>query len=317
MGKPKRITRVRLQSERIEIEVDVMVGTGRKFREKWEFGLFTLPVLVCVLIGFYIPFAMGMGYSFTEWNGIAANPVWIGLDNFINIFSDVNFRQAYIFTAKFTVLFIVLVNVLAILLAVILDQKLKSAAVLRAAFFVPYILSLVIVGFIWKFIFMQGFESLGEATGLGIFKLSWLGEPGLAFISVLAVSIWQSIGFYIVIYIAGLQSVPHDLMEAATVDGAGPFRRFFSITLPLLAPSVTISVFMALTNSIKVFDVILSLTGGGPGGTTYSAAFDIYRETFQNNMYGYGTAKALVLFVVVLLITIVQLTYFKRREVES
>lgn len=294
-----------------------MTGTGRKAREKWEFSLFTLPVLVCVLLGFYIPFAMGMSYSFTDWNGIDAKPVWTGLHNFTAILSDVNFRQAYWFTAKFTLLFIVLVNVLAILLAVVLDQKMKTAAVLRAAFFVPYILSLVIVGFIWKFIFMQGFDSLASATGWGIFKISWLGEPGPAFFSVLAVSIWQSIGFYIVIYIAGLQSVPSDLLEAATVDGAGPFRRFFSITLPMLAPSITISVFMALTNSIKVFDVILSLTGGGPGGTTYSAAFDIYRETFQNNMYGYGTAKALVLFLVVLVITVVQLTYFKRREVES
>jgi raffinose/stachyose/melibiose transport system permease protein len=164
---------------------------------------------------------------------------------------------------------------------------------------------------------MQGFDSLGKMTGLGLFKLSWLGEPGLAFLSVLAVSVWQSIGFYIVIYIAGLQSVPHELLEAAFMDGAGPFRRFFSITLPLLAPSITVSVFMALTNSIKVFDVILSLTGGGPGGSTYSVAFDIYRDTFQNNTYGYGTAKALILFVAVLIITILQLTYFKRQEVES
>lgn len=133
----------------------------------------------------------------------------------------------------------------------------------------------------------------------------------------LFVSIWQSIGFYMVIYIAGLQSVPDDLKEAATVDGAGPVRRFFNVTLPLLAPSITISVFMALTNSIKVFDVILSLTGGGPGGTTYSVAYDIYRDTFQNNLYGYGTAKALILFVAVLIITIIQLTLFKRREVEA
>ncbi|MNN16502.1 sn-glycerol-3-phosphate transport system permease protein UgpA [compost metagenome] len=210
-----------------------------------------------------------------------------------------------------------LINVLAILLALVLDMKLKTTTWLRAAFFIPYILSLVIVGFIWKFIFMQGFESLGASTGWGVFALSWLGEPGLAFISVLFVSIWQSIGFYMVIYIAGLQSVPEDLKEAATVDGAGPIRRFFNVTLPLLAPSITISVFMALTNSIKVFDVILSLTGGGPGGTTYSVAYDIYRDTFQNNLYGYGTAKALILFVAVLIITVIQLTIFKRREVEA
>lgn len=295
-----------------------MQKLGRKWSEKLEFGLFTLPVLICVAVVFYIPFVMTIRYSLTKWNGISKHPKYIGLDNFKQIFmGDANFSHAAWFTVKYAVLYIVLINVLAILLAVILDMKLKTSSWLRAAFFVPYILSLVIVGFIWKFIFMQGFESLGNSTGWGIFDLSWLGEPGLAFISILGVSIWQSIGFYMVIYIAGLQSVPDDLKEAATVDGAGPLRRFWSITLPMLAPSVTISVFMALTNSIKVFDVILSLTGGGPGGTTYSVAYDIYRDTFQDNLYGYGTAKALILFVAVLIITILQLTIFKRREVEA
>ncbi|KGE16262.1 carbohydrate ABC transporter permease [Paenibacillus wynnii] len=291
---------------------------GRKWREKMEFGIFTLPVLICIAVAFYIPFAMTIQYSMTKWNGIAKNPVFVGLDNFKQIFmSDTNFADSAWFTIKYAVLYIILVNVLAILLAVVLDMKLRTTSWLRAAFFVPYILSLVIVGFIWKFIFMQGFSSLSASTGWAIFDLSWLGTPELAFISILAVSIWQSIGFYLVIYIAGLQSVPEDLKEAATVDGAGPFRKFFSITLPLLAPSITISVFMALTNSIKVFDVILSLTGGGPGGTTYSVAYDIYRDTFQNNLYGYGTAKALILFLAVLVVTIIQLSIFKRREVEA
>lgn len=291
---------------------------GRKWRERFEFGLFTLPVLICIAVAFYIPFAMTIRYSMTKWNGISKHPQFVGLDNFRQIITgDLNFAHASWFTIKYAVLYIVLVNVLAILLALVLDMKLKSSSWLRAAFFVPYILSLVVVGFIWKFIFSQGFESLGASTGWGIFNLSWLGDPQLAFVSILLVSIWQSIGFYLVIYIAGLQSVPDDLIEAATVDGAGPIRRFFSVTLPLLAPSVTISVFMALTNSMKVFDIILSLTGGGPGGTTYSVAYDIYRDTFQNNLYGYGTAKALILFVAVLIITIVQLTLFKRREVEA
>lgn len=295
-----------------------MLKLGRKRAEKLEFGAFTLPILICVIAVFYYPFIMTIRYSLTKWNGISKHPKFIGLDNFKQIFmGDANFTNAVWFTVKYAILYIILVNVLAILLALVLDMKLKTTNWLRAAFFIPYILSLVIVGFIWKFIFMQGFESLGASTGWGIFSLSWLGKPGLAFISVLLVSLWQSIGFYLVIYIAGLQSVPDDLKEAATVDGAGPVRRFISITLPLLAPSITISVFMALTNSIKVFDVILSLTGGGPGGTTYSVAYDIYRDTFQNNLYGYGTAKALILFVAVLFITVIQLTIFKRREVEA
>jgi raffinose/stachyose/melibiose transport system permease protein len=291
---------------------------GRAATGKIEFGLFTLPVLICIVLAFYIPFFMSMYYSLTDWNGISRTVNFIGMDNFRQIFSgDANFSHASWFTVKFTILFILLSNVLAIVIAVLLDRKLKTSSLLRAAFFIPYILSLVIVGFIWKFIFSQGFASLTDATGWPIWGWSWLGSPRLAFVSVLLVSVWQSIGFYIVIYLAGLQSVPSDLLEAATVDGAGPFRRFFGVVLPLLAPSVTIAVFMSLTNSIKVFDVILSLTGGGPGGSTYSVSFDIYRETFQNNLFGYGTAKALVLFIVVLVITIVQLAYFKRKEVEQ
>lgn len=295
-----------------------MFNLGRKHGERLEFGFFTLPALICIALAFYVPFVMTIRYSLTKWNGISKHPKFVGLDNFRQILTgDSNFAHAALFTLKYMLLYIVLVNVLAIALALILDMGLRSTNWLRAAFFVPYILSLVIVGFIWKFIFMQGFESLGDSTGWPVFALSWLGEPGLAFVSILGVSIWQSVGFYMVIYIAGLQSIPGDLKEAATVDGAGPVRRFVSVTLPLLAPSITISVFMALTNSIKVFDVILSLTAGGPGGTTYSVAYDIYRDTFQNNLYGYGTAKALILFVAVLLITIAQLTIFKRREVEA
>ncbi|HEX7057738.1 MAG TPA: sugar ABC transporter permease [Bacilli bacterium] len=290
----------------------------RHMRRRLEFGLFTFPVILCVSVAIYIPFLLSAVYSFTEWNGIAKTPKFIGWENFRQIFmGDANFAHATVFTLKYCILYIVLINVLAVVIAALLDQKLKTAAILRAAFFIPYILSLVIVGFIWRFIFSQGFQSLYDTTGWSIFNLSWLGKPDLAFIAILLVSIWQSIGFYIVIYIAGLQSIPGELTEAAKVDGAGMFRRFFRITLPLLAPSVTISVFMALTNSIKVFDVILSLTGGGPGGTTYSVTLDIYRDTFQNNMYGYGTAKAIVLFIAVLIITIVQLAYFKKREVEG
>jgi len=295
-----------------------MSKLGNKAARKVEFGLFTLPVLIGIVLAFYIPFFLSMYYSLTDWNGIAKQVQYIGLDNFKQLWTgDPNFTAASIFTIKFSLLFIVLSNGLALAIAVLLDRKLKTAPLLRAGFFIPYVLSLIIVGFIWKFIFSQGFQSMSDMTGWPVFDWSWLGSPKMAFLSVLLVSVWQSIGFYIVIYIAGLQSVPADLLEAATVDGAGPLRRFWGVTLPLLAPSVTIATFMALTNSIKVFDVILSLTGGGPGGSTYSVSFDIYRETFQNNQFGYGTAKALVLFVVVLFITIVQLAYFKRKEVEQ
>ena len=291
---------------------------GRKTFEKVEFGIFVMPVIIFITVTIYIPFIMSSIYSLTEWNGIGRTPHFIGFKNFIDIFKgDSSFKDASIFTLKYSILYIILINILALFIAVMLDKKLKTVKLLRAIFFIPYIFSLVVVGFIWKFIFSRGFQSLNQITGLGIFNWSWLGDPKLAFISILVVSIWQSIGFFIIIYIAGLQGIPQDILEAATIDGAGRMQTFIKVTLPMLAPAVTTCVFYALVNSIKVFDVILSLTGGGPGGSTYSVTYDIYREAFQNNAYGYGTAKAMILFVVVLIITMVQLKFFKGKEIEA
>ena len=294
-----------------------MKKNGTRFYSNKKLWVYVLPVVVMVCAVLYVPFFMSMYYSLTEWNGISKKAVFIGLDNFKQIFTgDPYFKQSALFTLKYAVVFIVLVNVLAIILAVLLDQKIKTTNFIRAALFTPYIISMVIIGFIWRFIFMQGFDTLYNLTGWDIFLWSWLGEPSLALVSILLVSIWQSIGFYIVIYIAGLQSIPQDALEAATVDGAGVFHQFFEITLPLLMPSITTCVFLSLTNSIKVFDIIVSLTNGGPGGATSSLTFDIYKEAFINNSYGYGTAKSLILFVCVLVITLAQVKFFKSREVE-
>lgn len=290
---------------------------GAKRKTKIETFFFVLPCLLLVGGIFYTPFLMSMYYSLTKWDGIAKSPEFIGFENFKTLFTDAGFANSLIFTAKYSFFFIIITNVLALFLAVMLVQKFKAANILRAAFFIPYIMSMIIVGFIWRFIFSQGFKALAEMTGLGIFNLSWLGDPKFAFVSVMVVSIWQAVGFYIVLYIAGLQAVPEDVLEAATVDGATNARRFFKITLPLLGPSITACIFMSLTNSIKVFDIILALTAGGPGDSTYSVTLNIYREAFQNNNYGLGSAKSLVLFIVVVVITTLVLRVLKSREVDA
>lgn len=292
---------------------------GNKLQRKQgrENLFFVLPALCFVSLVFYIPFLMSGYYSLTKWDGISKTPEFIGFQNFADIFTkDETFLNAMAFTGKYMLLFVLLVNVLGLLLAVVLVKKLKTANLLRAVFFVPYIMSMIIVGFIWRFIFLQGFTSLDKLTGWGVFQMSWLGDKDLAFWSILIVSVWQALGFYVVLYIAGLQAIPEDVLEAAVVDGAAGRVRFFKITLPLLAGSVTTCIFMALTNAIKVFDIILALTGGGPGGSTYSATLDVYREAFQNNNYGLGSAKSLILFVTVLLLTKAVLNLLQRREVE-
>ncbi|MFC5701027.1 carbohydrate ABC transporter permease [Cohnella faecalis] len=293
-----------------------------KTRNRWnrriEFGVFVVPAIVCILLSAIVPFLMSLYYSLTKWNGVGKHIKFIGLKNFREILtSDTNALKALVFTLEYTLLAVVLTNVVAIVLAVVLTKALKLRGLYRTAFFVPYIISLIIIGFIWKFIFTKGFDVLYEATGWGVFHWSWLGNGDLAFWSILFVAVWQSVGFYMMIYITGLQSVPGDLLEAASIDGCVGINRFFRITLPLLMPSITVALFLSLANSLKVFDIIYTLTFGGPGGATTSVTMDIYNEAFVNNRFGYATAKSLLFVFLVLIITVVQVKFTKSREVEA
>lgn len=289
----------------------------RKQRELIETVCFTVPALLLVGVMMYIPFIMSGFYSLTEWNGIAKDPVFVGLANFGKLFGGGSgFLGTLGFTIRYTVLFIIFSNVIALALAVALTQKFRLADVYRGLFFIPYIMSMTIVGFIWKFIFTKGFEKLFDISGLGLLNLSWLGDPGLAFYSVAFVGVWQALGFYIVLYIAGLKAIPDEMMEAAYVDGATPVQAFFKVTLPLLGPSITTCIFMSLTNGLKVFDIILALTKGGPGTSTYSTTMQIYQEAFTNNNYGMGSAEAIVYFVFVLVTTQLVLKIMSKREVD-
>lgn len=286
-------------------------------RRRGSFALFVAPALLLVLFAFYAPFVMNAFYAFTDWNGIQRAAAFNGLANFRELLSDYDFRGSVVFTLKYALAYIALTNGLAVLVAVVLDRKLRFGNAFRAALFVPYILSLVIVGFIWNFILGPGFQSLAATTGWKVFLVDWLGDRRLVLSTVVLVSVWQSLGFYVLIYHAGLQSIPAEVNEAALLDGAGPVAKFFRVTLPMLASSITSGVFFSLAASIRVYDVIVSLTRGGPGRATASVTYDIYVEAFAHNRYGYGTAKSLVLLAVVLVVAVVQLRFLKSREVEA
>lgn len=294
-----------------------MKRNRRKIGQRMEFFSFVLPTVLIIILIMYLPIFLNVYYSLTDWDALN-DPSFIGLRNFKKIlFRDSAFWDSLKFTLSYMVGYVLLVNVFGMALAVLLDSKIKGKKVLRAVFFLPYILSLVIVGFIWRFITTQGFAHLYSITGWGFFNLSWLGDIRLARFMILFVSLWQSVGFYMVVYIAGLQSVDSEIMEAASVDGARGFTRFRKITLHMLIPSVTTCVFMATTNAIKVYDVIKSLTDGGPGGATNSIAINIYKDAFLEGMNGYSTAKSLILFVIVFGITLLELLVLKKREVEA
>ena len=289
----------------------------KKLDRALVFSAFTVPAAAAILVSVEIPFLMSVFYSFTKWNGLDRVPIVIGLENYRELlFEDPDMVRALVFTFQQAFFRVVLTNVVALLLAVLLDGEIRGKSALRAAFYIPNIISLIVIGYIWRFIFSKGFDSFYELTGLPVFMISWLGDGDMAFVSVLLVSVWQSIGFYLVIYIAGLQIVPRDVIEASMIDGAGSASRFFRITLPLIMPSITVAVFHSLSNSLKAFDVIFSLTNGGPGIATTSIALDIYKTAFVVSRFGYGTAKSVVLFLLILLLTFFQVRMFKSREVE-
>lgn len=290
---------------------------SKKITHYLDFFAFTLPALLCVVIVTNIPFILNMYYSVFEWNGISKTKVFVGLDNFIRIFtSDKSFVKSLIFTGKFTVIFVIAINVVAIITAYALANNAKIGYLFRSFYFAPYIISLVAISLIWKCILGPGFSNLFESTNFSVFGLSWLGSSTLVFYTVVFVAVWQNIGFYMVIYIAGFTSIPTDVMEAASIDGANGFQKLMKIQLPLLMPSITIAVFTSLTYAFKLFDIVLVLTKGGPAGSTTTIAYDIYAEAFASGRYGAATAKSLVFFVIVLAITVIQLKISKSREVE-
>jgi len=265
-----------------------------------------------------IPFLLGLYYSFTSWNGVSGEVAWVGIDNFKQILTkDPDFGKAFWFTVRFTVIGIILTNLLGFFLAYFLTKPLKTRNVLRTVFFMPNVIGGLLLGFIWQFIFVKGFSAVGNATGWHFFNLPWLGDATTAFWGIVIVFVWQTAGYLMVIYISSINNIPKDIIEAAEIDGASRLQILKTVIMPLVMPAVTVCLFLAISWSFKMFDLNLSLTKGGPFRSTESVALNIYNEAFQNNRYGLGTAKAIIFFVVVAVITSLQVKLTKSKEVES
>ncbi|GIO56345.1 carbohydrate ABC transporter permease [Paenibacillus cellulositrophicus] len=280
--------------------------------------IFVGPSTIFFLIIIVVPFLLGLYYSFTDWNGVSGDVTWVGFDNFKQIITnDPDFGKAFWFTVRFTVIGIIVTNVLGFFLAYFLTKPLKSRNVLRTIFFMPNVIGGLLLGFIWQFIFVKGFSALGSATGWHFFNLPWLGDETTAFWGIVIVFVWQTAGYLMVIYISSINNIPKDILEAAEIDGASKLQILKSVIVPLVMPAVTVCLFLAISWSFKMFDLNLSLTKGGPFRSTESVALNIYNEAFQNNRYGLGTAKAIIFFVVVAIITSLQVKITKSKEVES
>lgn len=292
---------------------DFLYKKNKKF-----YILLTLPALFPYSFSLLGPLFCGtLPSSFFNWNLIKGQKQFNGIDNYIKIFQDKQFLHSLLFTLILAIISIIFANVLAFTIAFVLDNNVRGKGVIRSFFFIPNIISGVMVSFVWMFIFTNAIPSMAHSLHLPFLeKISWFGNPKMSMLAVIIVTTWQSTGFLMMLYIAGLQTIPKDVIEAARLDGCIGLKKIFKIQLPLLMPTVTINLFVSIANAFKAFDIPLSLTGGGPANATQTIALNIYNDAFGAYKTGYASAKSIILFLMVAVIAYLQLKLTRRNEVQ-
>ena len=275
---------------------------------KRYFPIFVLPTLIAFSFAFIIPFVMGVYLSFCKFKTIT-NAQFVGLGNYIKIFADKDFVNAFGFTLKFSVVSIVTINVFAFILALALTRKIKGTNLFRTVFFMPNLIGGIILGYIW--------QQMINAVLLK-YETTLVANPTYGFWGLIILMNWQMIGYMMIIYVAGLQNVPTDLIEAAEIDGATSLQTLFKVKIPMVMPSITICLFLTVSNGFKLFDQNLALTAGAPSKKTAMLALDIYNTFYgRSGFEGVGQAKAVLFFIVVAVIALGQLVLTRRKEVEQ
>lgn len=284
----------------------------------WNFLTFGAPGLLIYICFVLAPILISVGYSLTNYNPFRPPTRYVGFRNYRLLFEDAEFLQALKVTTVLTLIVVIVPNVLGLLIALLLDRRGWFYNMLRSVFFVPVVLSSVVVSIIWTRMMADDGVINKTLRGLGVHDPpGWLSDPDLAVYSIGIILSWQTLGFCVVVYLAGLQGVPKELHEAAAIDGAGPVQRFRKVTWPLLAPALTINTVVQLISAFKVFDHIQVITNGGPGeGTTASIAFTVLQVGFTANRQGYASAMAIVMLVIIAIASAVTLKLLQRREVD-
>ena len=270
--------------------------------------IFVLPTLFAFIIGFVIPFILGIGLSFCNFTTVT-DATFTGLQNYIDALNDTVFQHAFWYTALFTVASVVVINVASFALAMALTQKLRGTNIFRTVFFMPNLIGGIVLGYIWQLIFNGILVNYSQSISLN----EWYGFAGL-----LILVAWQQIGYMMIIYIAGLQAIPGDVLEAAEIDGASGFKRLFKVTIPMMMPSITICLFLTVTNGFKLFDQNLSLTAGEPSKMSEMLALNIDSTFYgRTGWEGVGQAKAVIFFIIVVAIGLIQLRATRSKEVQQ
>jgi raffinose/stachyose/melibiose transport system permease protein len=279
------------------------------------FILLTLPALILYLVFFLYPVLMGLYYSMTNWDGFSRSYSYIGLKNYMDILKDQRFVNSMKFTLYYTILDVTIKLFIALLLAMLLSGKVKYRGFMRSVYFFPAVLSLITVGLVFNQIFYAVLPHIGEALGIEWLSRNLLGNSDTAVYGIIFTNIWQGISIPMVIFMAGLASVPQDLREAALIDGANGYQRFFAITLPFLIPMLNVNLVISITGALTVFDYIVAMTDGGPASATESIGYLIYRHGINEMKFGYGTAESIYIFLLIVMISVIQIKVLNRKEV--
>nr|WP_296067597.1 sugar ABC transporter permease [uncultured Actinoplanes sp.] len=277
---------------------------------------FMVPALLLFAFVVLVPSGRGVYYAFTDWDGLDPGFSWVGLDNFTAMVSDGTARQAIWHTLLIAVAITVIQNGIGLLLALGVNSMIKTRNLLRVLLFAPAVVTPIVTAYLWRNLLGPdgAVNSLLGAVGLESWQQDWLGSPRLALWMVVLVVVWQFAGYSMVIFLAGLQSIPREIYEAAAIDGTGAVRRFWSVVRPLLAPAITINLMLSIIGGIKLFDQVYALTGGGPGHATDTISTLIYKEAFTLGEFGYSIALAVVLTAIVAIASAGQYGVLSRNE---
>lgn len=289
-----------------------------KLKNDIQYELLLLPALIGFFLFFLLPAVQSVIYSFTNYSMLNKSISFIGLQNYFDVFKDQRLIASIKNTLQFALGYTLLQNLLAIPLAVALDTKIRSKNILRMIFFMPAIFSSLIIGYLWSFILSSSSSGLLNYTlhefGLGFLAKNWLGDPNIALLTVILVSVWQSAGWAMIIYIANLQGVPEEIYESAKIDGANKLQTFWYITIRFLAPAITINLMMSMINGLKVYDQIVALTNGGPGYATETLTSSIISYGFIDQRYGYASALSVLMLIIIMTISMIQLKFLSKNE---
>lgn len=279
--------------------------------------LFTLPAVVLYTCFFTVTMLIGVYYSLTNWNGISKKYNIIGLQNYINVLKDSRFREAMKFNIFYTILLVVLLILISLSIALVLNNVKRLSTLFRSIYFLPAVISMVTVSLIWNELFYRAVPQLGQALNIDWLSSSLLGQPNKAMLAILVVNLWQGCSIPIVLFLAGLQSVPSELYEAATIDGAGNWAKFKNVTIPYLIPILNMVIITQTKAGLTVFDYIKVMTNGGPAQATEAVGLLIFRHSINEGKFGYSVAESMILFVVVGIVAAIAIKTTKGKQVNQ